>query len=1041
MSSDDYPQLTPERARELLGFVSPDLSREDWLRIGMAIRSGLGDAGWSIFSEWSAGSPKYTRAEAGRQWSSLDQGGATTPGTLYHFAKQGGWQPPARSERAERPPPRRKKRDPNATVVSVVSYVCCDIEGTWIAAQQRENLSDGNKQVRWCLPDGTDDAGRVKWKRSKGLKSAEVPLYNTELLARPDIDTLIVVEGPKAAVALQEVLPATSVALGTVTGADGKAPAPEVLAPIVKLGLPVYLWPDNDTPGMRHMMRLGDALINAGASEVSTIRWPNAPLKSDAADWVTEGQQPPLATMFADATKLEHSKIRKQRAAGITDQFEKDHPTVATYRKQTPFDTSGGRLAERLLLAHASEILVVVDGRTVSGAPRSAIATLGPKGIWEIGGGDERLRGWFSDLAIELINIAIETVADEEIRSTVNRLSAIRGRASIFSEVQDSAAAARNALIATGEIGPDDVQSCRRADLDADPRYLGTASGVVDLHSGELLPPDEGRKHLLTCAAPTRFKPGVRHPDVDQILRFLDPEVADYVWNSIAYCLQGWPTRRFYLVQGPPGGGKTVLVSALAATLGHTYCTQPQDRALQAATGSAGLSPEAQKFAAPARVAMITDPTVNSISTPLLKQRSGDGHQPWRNLYGSEQTARCTASQWIFANPATAPRLATRDPALVERMRVMPWISVPDNQRDEGLHRRVDTDVSFHEALLAHLVRLSAAQTPGKPPDTPAPVKEATILHAERNLSELAIFARRLVPIPDSRLPVSEVWNAWCEQCEESADSHEVGGIKRSGITKALRRVVDDLPATQSIRIASNKPPQRGWRGWRLLPAEEAAEQVTLPAEEALETLTAEQVAERAIQELVDVFPMLPEARREALRSLFHDCEKAALNHRYPNGQELEEAIKQVKVPDSYLRRTPGDPSAGISEEQHRSKRRFYAINHLTIKACDTLPVGPVYEKARERFNNLETGTFGRENVALTFLMFAEWELDREDSPRHPEDVFERAIELQEAELRRDPSKKEYYAADVSDAIRDLAGLQNAAESLDGILLTDDEIF
>ena len=346
--------LTPERAQELLDHIDPGCSREDWIRVGMALCAGLGhNVGWPLFNEWSAGAPeKYERREAARQWSSFDEAGNTTPGTLYHYAEQGGWVRPEgeKREKRERRPrvthaqpamdaaARRVEagtRLPSASVeagtpakpseeavaLSERTYVCCDITGKVVAAQRVERMSDGTKRVRWWKPakgqpEDTPLAS-LKWELSKGTRSNTVPFYNTELLGGDEaanIDCIIMVEGPKVAAVLQKHLDEQKsdlriVVLGTMTGAQVKRPAtPEVVAPVVKLGKPILLWGDNDVDGSRHMVKLGDILIGAGATDVKAIDWKAAPVKGDAANWVETGAGPPLVDLITDASPLEHSK-------------------------------------------------------------------------------------------------------------------------------------------------------------------------------------------------------------------------------------------------------------------------------------------------------------------------------------------------------------------------------------------------------------------------------------------------------------------------------------------------------------------------------------------------------------------------------------------------------------------------------------------------------------------------------------------------------------------------------------------------------------
>ena len=79
-----------ERVRSALEYISPD-DREEWVKMGMAIKSELGDEGFSLWDEWSRQADTYDPAAARDSWRSFRDGGITG-GTLFHQAKVNGWQ-------------------------------------------------------------------------------------------------------------------------------------------------------------------------------------------------------------------------------------------------------------------------------------------------------------------------------------------------------------------------------------------------------------------------------------------------------------------------------------------------------------------------------------------------------------------------------------------------------------------------------------------------------------------------------------------------------------------------------------------------------------------------------------------------------------------------------------------------------------------------------------------------------------------------------------------------------------------------------------
>jgi hypothetical protein len=71
-----------------------DLDFDSWIRIGLAIKGALGDAGWPLFEAWSAMSTKDQPSSTAKSWHSFkpDSIGA---GTIYRLAFDRGWIPAA----------------------------------------------------------------------------------------------------------------------------------------------------------------------------------------------------------------------------------------------------------------------------------------------------------------------------------------------------------------------------------------------------------------------------------------------------------------------------------------------------------------------------------------------------------------------------------------------------------------------------------------------------------------------------------------------------------------------------------------------------------------------------------------------------------------------------------------------------------------------------------------------------------------------------------------------------------------------------------
>ncbi len=186
----------------------------------------------------------------------------------------------------EKPQPKRKSRKE----ISRKHWDITDNTGVLIATHHRIDYSD-NKKKMWWVKDGKNDLD--------GYGVENLPLYGLKwAIEEPDDSERpwIVGEGEAAIDALHQ---AEYVALGTVTGAEG-CPSEDSLIPL--LSRKVYLWPDNDDVGRKHMNMVA-ARLNEMGVETYFICWPDAPLKGDAVDYLAQGGN--VDDLLATAKKWE----------------------------------------------------------------------------------------------------------------------------------------------------------------------------------------------------------------------------------------------------------------------------------------------------------------------------------------------------------------------------------------------------------------------------------------------------------------------------------------------------------------------------------------------------------------------------------------------------------------------------------------------------------------------------------------------------------------------------------------------------------------
>lgn len=96
-----HRKITHELIRDALASIPPDVDRDTWARLAMAIKSELASgAGFDLWNEWSARGETYNERNARDTWRSIKAGGATTIGTLFGIAKDHGFRFPEGSEGA-----------------------------------------------------------------------------------------------------------------------------------------------------------------------------------------------------------------------------------------------------------------------------------------------------------------------------------------------------------------------------------------------------------------------------------------------------------------------------------------------------------------------------------------------------------------------------------------------------------------------------------------------------------------------------------------------------------------------------------------------------------------------------------------------------------------------------------------------------------------------------------------------------------------------------------------------------------------------------
>ena len=479
--------------------------------------------------------------------------------------------------------------------------------------------------------------------------------------------------------------------------------------------------------------------------------------------------------------------------------------------------------ARRMLERHAPFLLSAVDVDT------RRLHVLQGNGMWLPG--DDQVRRLYWETAAHWLQEVVEQRDllpglrnnDKAFADTVKAFRATERNRACREGIQLS-----GSIIADWEKSSDPPQAfhnltrAKKSDLDAHLRYLGCGNGVVDLHTGDLLPSAQARSKLVTRSTGVAYSAQARHPAVDKLTAHLSDEHRDWLLSALGYALRGYPDRTLYLLIGPPGGGKSTLLTAVRLALGQ-YADALAEGALtqrNVNSATAGLSPEMEPFTR-CRIVIDSDLEASAtLSTGRLKKLAGGDEMKWRALHnGFGETRRVSATMFISLNDDQVPGLAM-DSGLYERLRPLPYPAVPADQRDSGLRAQLEQPEA-KEAMLALLVEYAVKTD--RPPAITVPVDELRDrLRRESVGAGFYDWATTVVEVTDrpvDKVSTAELWESACA----AAGNDSPWGYNRRTFVPALRSLLDLDPAA---KIWANGKVVNGWVGLRLVSADEAG---TLP--------------------------------------------------------------------------------------------------------------------------------------------------------------------------------------------------------------------
>ena len=485
--------------------------------------------------------------------------------------------------------------------------------------------------------------------------------------------------------------------------------------------------------------------------------------------------------------------------------------------------------ALRALRDASSELLLAKD--PISGNVER-IYTATRSGIWQ--NADDKFRVLLRDAVLNRASEAVLARRSDEISDADYKVVTNHALALDRSGYQDDAKRQVGPALALMEktgTKPAGLLTAFVLDLDRPENGLGAPNGVVDLNTGRLLPPDESRQRFITQCLPDPFIADAPDtPETAELLEHLDSDLRECFLNSLGYALRGNPGRRFYVLVGETGRGKSTVLGIFQNSLGAKQSggysgTVPQS-VLQAGRNMSANGHSSHVLGLfRTRIAGGADlDTSEPWSRGVLKAFT-DGvtqHSPRDVGEKSRIQEVATGTMFLTANKDIYQVLPLYDEAIRDRVVLFEWPDLPPEKRGRDISGPLNIRRA-RQRLVAELVKRTVAHPLGSLPAKPASHR---IAMGEHQHSALSPVERWLVSNiqrgrPGDRLPTNRVWQAMTRDFGLPEDSSEIDGCNRLAMPKLARSVVEGLPETKKMKVGGVST--NGWQGFRLAQVEDDA--------------------------------------------------------------------------------------------------------------------------------------------------------------------------------------------------------------------------
>ncbi|HSJ01749.1 MAG: phage/plasmid primase, P4 family [Verrucomicrobium sp.] len=216
---------------------------------------------------------------------------------------------------------------------------------------------------------------------------------------------------------------------------------------------------------------------------------------------------------------------------------------------------------------------------------------------------------------------------------------------------------------------------------DAHPMLLGLENGMVDLRTGQFLPPD--RQWLMTKCCDVSHDAGAACPKWESFVQRIlpDPEVRRFMQISAGYWLSGDTSAQiFWFLYGAGANGKSTFLEIISR-IGGDYARRAGNSMLSVTTNNREASLELSTLPG---VRLLVGSEMGDgmrLNTELLKDMTGEDTLTARAHYESHFNFKPTCKLVMFGNHK--PVITDTDGGIWRRPRLIPFTQViPEAERN-----------------------------------------------------------------------------------------------------------------------------------------------------------------------------------------------------------------------------------------------------------------------------------------------------------------------------------------------------------------------